>query len=72
MGVTEGTSVDHIAFSYPDIGPVAARMAAAGVEIVRPIATSEEFGHTSFFVRGPDGLLVEIVQDQPIPEGFWR
>jgi catechol 2,3-dioxygenase-like lactoylglutathione lyase family enzyme len=72
MGVTDGTAVDHIAFSYPDIGPVQDRMAAAGVEIVHPIATSAEYGHTSFFVRGPDGLLVEIVQDQPIPEGFWR
>jgi catechol 2,3-dioxygenase-like lactoylglutathione lyase family enzyme len=71
-GVTEGTAIDHIAFAYTDIRPVLERLRTAGVDIVRPIATSEEFGLTSFFVRGPDGLLVEIVQEKPIPEGIWR
>ena len=29
-------------------------------------------GLTSFFVRGPDGLLVEIVAEAPVPEGIWQ
>ncbi|MQA92167.1 MAG: hypothetical protein GEU90_18405 [Gemmatimonas sp.] len=70
--VTEGRAMDHIAFSYGDIEPVFERMSAAGVEIVRPISTDEELGLRSFFVRGPDGLLVEIVQEKPVPEGIWR
>jgi catechol 2,3-dioxygenase-like lactoylglutathione lyase family enzyme len=70
--VTDGRAMDHIAFSYPEIESVARRMAAAGVEIVRPIAVDPETGITSFFVRGPDGLLVEVVREQPVPEGIWR
>ena len=69
---TEGTAIDHIAFSFDDIGPVYLRMRRAGTLIVHAPATNREYGLTSFFVRGPDGLLVEIVQEAPIPEGIWR
>jgi catechol 2,3-dioxygenase-like lactoylglutathione lyase family enzyme len=69
---TDGTVIDHIAFSFPDIKPVFQRIKGAGVEIVRPIAKSTEYGLTSFFVRGPDGLLVEIVEELPVPEGIWQ
>ncbi|HWG71049.1 MAG TPA: VOC family protein [Steroidobacteraceae bacterium] len=69
---TDGTAIDHIAFSYTDIRPVFRRMQRAGVTIVRPIAKSREYGFMSFFVRGPDGLLVEIVEEAPIPEGIWH
>ena len=47
-------------------------MRRAGTLIVHAPATNREYGLTSFFVRGPDGLLVEIVQEAPIPEGIWR
>ncbi len=70
--VTEGTAIDHIAFSFRDIAPVHARMVEAGVEIVHPIRKNSDYGITSFFVRGPDNLLVEIVQDRPVPEGIWE
>jgi catechol 2,3-dioxygenase-like lactoylglutathione lyase family enzyme len=72
FAVTDGRAMDHVAFSYREIRPVLERLARAGVEIVRPVATDEATGHLSFFVRGPDGLLVEIVQDRPIPEGIWE
>lgn len=68
---TDGTAIDHIAFSYPELDPVFARMTGAGVEIVRPIQVDPTHGHRSFFVRGPSGLLVEIVEARPIPEGLW-
>jgi len=71
VGVTDGSAIDHIAFSYPDIEPVYDRLVAAGVEIVRGIETSEQYGHRSFFVRGPDGLLLEVVEEKPIPQGIW-
>lgn len=70
--VTDGRAMDHVAFSYRDIEPVYQRMRSAGVEIVHPIATSQEHGLTSFFVRGPDGLLVEVVEERPVPEGLWE
>ncbi len=69
---TEGTSIDHVAFSFADIRPVFQRMRRAGVVIVSPLARSREYGLTSFSVRGPDGLLVEIVEEAPVPEGIWR
>lgn len=69
---TQGSAIDHIAFSYRDITPVFERMKAAGVEIVEPIAKRADVGHTSFFVLAPDKLLVEIVQEKPIPDGSWE
>ena len=68
---TDGRVIDHIAFSYRDIGPVFERMKTDGAEIVRPIAHDDRFSHESFFVRGPDKVLVEIVEAKPIPEGIW-
>ncbi len=69
---TDGTAIDHIAFSYADVTPAYERMRGTGVEIVAPIATDPEHGLTSFFVRAPDQLLVEIVQEKPVPEGIWN
>ena len=69
---TKGSVIDHLAFSYRDIKPVHDRMKAAGVEIVQGIEVSEQYGHTSFFVLAPDKVLVEIVQEKPIPEGIWE
>lgn len=68
---TDGRAIDHIAFSYRDIEPVFERMKAAGIEIVDPINERAEYAMKSFFVRGPDGVLVEIVEDRPLPEGIW-
>ena len=67
----DGRAINHFAFSYRDIQPVFERMKANGVEIVSPIQEDSNVGHTSFFVRAPDNVLVEIVQARPIPEGIW-
>jgi catechol 2,3-dioxygenase-like lactoylglutathione lyase family enzyme len=69
---TDGRVIDHIAFSYRDIEPVFERMKANGVEIVKPITLDTALGHSSFFVRGPDQVLIEIVEDKPVPEGIWE
>lgn len=68
---TKGRVVDHIAFSYRKIEPVFEKMKSSGVEIVEPIKPKPELGIKSFFVMGPDKVLVEIVEDKPIPEGLW-
>lgn len=72
LAPTEDSPVDHIAFSYADIDPVYARLQAAGVRVVAPIADRPDQGLRSFFVRGPDNLLIEIVEAPPIPDGLWR
>ena len=69
---TKGRVVDHIAFSYRHIEPVFTRLKQAGVEIVEPIAVRPEFGFKSFFVLGPDQVLVEIVEAKPIPDASWE
>lgn len=69
---TKGTVIDHIAFSYRNIEPVHDRFKAAGLEIVEPISVKDDMGHKSFYVMGPDKMLVEIVQEKPIPEGLWE
>ncbi len=67
----DGRAINHFAFSYRDIKPVFERMNANGIEIVSPINVDSNVGHTSFFVRAPDNVLIEIVQARPIPEGIW-
>jgi catechol 2,3-dioxygenase-like lactoylglutathione lyase family enzyme len=69
--ITDGTAIDHIGFSYESIGPVFQRMRSSGVPIVRGMQTNPKHGLTGFFVRGPDGLLIEIVKEKPVPEGIW-
>ena len=69
---TQGRVIDHIAFSYDDIDPVHARMAAAGARSVSPIETEAALGLRGFTVLAPDGLLVRIVEAAAIPEGLWQ
>jgi len=47
-------------------------MKAAGVDIVEPIAQRPADDLKGFFVRGPDNVLLEIVEAKPIPDGLWR
>lgn len=68
---TDGRAIDHIAFSFRKIEPVFDKMKEAGVEIVDPIKERPEYGFKSFFVRGPDSILIEIVEAKPIPHGAW-
>ncbi len=53
----------HIAFAYRDLDRAFARLERAGLEIVDPIADRAPWGMRSFFVRGPDRVLLEIVED---------
>ena len=44
-------------------------MKDAGVEIVRPIGNDAKYGVKSFFVRGPDKVLIEIVEAEAVLGG---
>jgi catechol 2,3-dioxygenase-like lactoylglutathione lyase family enzyme len=72
LETTKGSPIDHVAFSFEHIEPVFDRMRAAGLTIVEPIAMRAAAGLKSFFVHGPDNVLVEIVEAKPIPEGLWQ
>jgi catechol 2,3-dioxygenase-like lactoylglutathione lyase family enzyme len=69
---TRGSPIDHIAFSYENIQPVFERMRAAGLSIVEPVASRPGVGLKSFFVQGPDNVLIEVVEARPIPAGLWQ
>lgn len=69
---TDGTAIDHIGFSFENIEPIFEQMKSAEVEIVKDIKIDPVHDLKSFFVRGPDHLLVEIVEEKAIPEGIWR
>lgn len=68
---TKDRPIERIGFSYRHIEPVFARLQAAGVKIVEPIATRPDYQLKSFVVEGPDKVLVEIAEAKPIPEGIW-
>lgn len=71
LQTTKGSAIDHIAFSYENIAPEFERMRASGVQIVEPVAVRPD-GLKSFFIAGPDAVLLEIVEAPPIPDGLWR
>lgn len=68
---TDGHVINHFAFSYPNIDPVYERMKSAGVKIVRDTAWNEQLRMKSFFIRAPDGVLLEIVEADPLPRASW-
>jgi catechol 2,3-dioxygenase-like lactoylglutathione lyase family enzyme len=71
LAPSRGQALDHVAFSYRDIEPVLERMRDGGARVVEGIAERPELGLRSFFVEAPDGVLVEVVEGKPIPEGVW-
>ena len=69
---TDGRAIDHIGFSFENIGPILNKMKSDELDFVHEIKIDPIQGMRSFFIRGPDNLLVEIVEEKPIPEGIWR
>ena len=69
---TDGSAIDHIGFSLENIEPIMNKMKLDGLDIVHNIKIDSIHSMKSFFVRGPDSLLVEIVEEKLIPEGIWR
>jgi len=63
---TQGTAIDHIGFSFKNISSVYEKM--KGLEIVKEIETDLTYEVKSFFVNGPDGLLIEILEDHTHPD----
>ncbi len=69
---TDGSNLDHIAFSFRDIKAAYRRVRRQGVEIVKPLAVDPEYGFRHFFVRAPNGVLVELVEARPWPDAAWE
>jgi catechol 2,3-dioxygenase-like lactoylglutathione lyase family enzyme len=63
---TDDHVLGHIAFSVTNLSAWLSRAREQSIEIVAEPADAS--GFKSFFVRGPDGMLIEIVQAAPLPE----
>lgn len=63
---TDDQPLSHVAFSVTDLQAWMKRANEQNIEIVSPPA--EVHGFKSFFVRGPDGILIELVQAAPSQE----
>lgn len=50
-----------VSIEVDDVDAVHARAVAAGAEIVYPL-TDEEWGLRRFFVRDPDGVVINVTQ----------
>jgi len=69
---TEGTQLDHLAFSFRDLPAAYSRIRKMGVEIVQPMKRDPDYGFRHFFVRAPNGVLVELVEAKPWPDAAWE
>jgi hypothetical protein len=61
---TDGTGIDHIAFSFINLDAALAPVKAAGIPIEQPIVVDVVYGTRSFFLRSPEGVLVGIDRGQ--------
>lgn len=68
---TDGAGIDHLAFSFRDLDAAFARVTEAGIPVVKPIGVEPAYGVRSFFMRSPEGVLVELVEAKPLPEAAW-
>ncbi len=47
-------------------------MKQSGVKIAETPKIDPKYHFKSFFVEGPDGVLIEIVEEKPVPDGIWE
>lgn len=69
---TKGSTIDHLGFSYRNIGPEFERIKNLGADIQSDLSVDPTTGMKHFFVLAPDQLLIEIVEARPVPEGVWE
>ncbi len=62
-GPSVGTSVDHIGFSVPDLGPYLSRFEKTSYKTSRPTA-----GGVQLMIDGPDGVRIELTEDRSMKE----
>jgi len=72
LRITDNSHLDHIAFSFRSLDAAWRRIRKQGVEIVRTVASDKDYGFRHFFVRAPNGVLVELVEARPWPEAAWE
>lgn len=62
LGRADRIGLRHLAFAVDDIDAVVARLRDAGVEFLSPVQTWERTGKRLVYLRGPDGILLELAE----------
>jgi catechol 2,3-dioxygenase-like lactoylglutathione lyase family enzyme len=62
-GASVGTSVNHIGFTVPDMGPYLARFEKTNYKTTRPTAQGVQL-----MIDGPDGVRVELTEDRSMKD----
>jgi catechol 2,3-dioxygenase-like lactoylglutathione lyase family enzyme len=62
---TDDRPLGHVAFSVTDLMAMRSRVTEQGIEVVHEPAVAEE-GFLSFYVRGPEKVLIEFVEAGPL------
>jgi catechol 2,3-dioxygenase-like lactoylglutathione lyase family enzyme len=66
------SGIDHLAFSFRDLNAAFKRVTGLGIPIEKAITKDKNYGIDSFFVRAPNGILVELVKAKPLPDAAWE
>lgn len=62
---TRGKPIDHLGYSTTDLDAERQRVLDAGLEIVEDTSFKPEYGFRSFFMKSPQGIWIEMVEDSP-------
>lgn len=60
---SKGKPIDHFAYSTTDLMGHLERIKGMGIEIAEDVSFKPEYGFKSFFIKSPQGVWVEIVED---------
>ena len=62
---TDKRAVDHLGFSFPNLDTAVADLKSKGVKVLADVVRSPMI--TYAFIEGPDGVKIEIVEEQAQP-----
>jgi len=62
---TRGKPIDHLGYSTTDLDAERQRILDAGLEIAEETSFKPEYGFRSFFMKSPQGIWIEMVEDSP-------
>lgn len=62
LSPTKGRNVDHVAFSFDDLGTALAGMRKDGIKVTQEIRTMPALKAKHAFVEGPDRIRIELIE----------
>ena len=69
-GVSDGSAVNHIGFSFADLATKMKEFEAASIKIVTPLREAPGLFKLAFELENPWGTRIEVVEDPGVICGF--